>query len=408
MRILHTSDWHLGRTLKGVDLTSAHEAVIARVAAIVEQADVDVVVIAGDVYDRAIPHTDAVRLLGSALARMCTLVPVVMTPGNHDSAVRLGFGAGLFTDRLHIRASLAEAATPILLADEHGPVAFYGLPFLDPEEVRQFARQADGLDIARTQAAAADYMMGRIRADLNGRQVARAVVIAHTFVVDAAAAHESSAGDPVGECGSDSERDITAGGLDFVPSETFDGVSYVALGHLHGPQTRRPSTSGTVLEYSGSPLRFSFSERDHRKSVTIVDLDAEGAVTTDRVALPQPRGMAQLRGPFAELLRAGEDPPAGAFAGHVDDWVDIVVTDERRPEEMRARLLRAFPHMLSHQHLPAGAMLDSAGLGSGVRATAAPLEVMTTFVSEVSTGQATPAEVEVLRSAADVVFDGRG
>jgi exonuclease SbcD len=250
-------------------------------------------------------------------------------------------------------------------------------------------------------------MMSRIRADLAERRGARAVVLAHAFVLDGGP-DPSGAAEPMVEFGSDSERDITAGGLDFVPSEVFDGVSYVALGHLHGPQTRRPTSSGTVLEYSGSPLRFSFSERNHRKSVTIVDLDADGAVVTDRVPLPQPRGMAQLRGGIKELLRAGEDPPAGEFAQYVEDWVDVTVTDERRPEEMRARLVRVFPHMLSHQHLPDGSARSAAGLGAGVRASAAPLDVMRAFVAEVSSGAALPSEVEVLREATDAVFGGRG
>lgn len=401
MRILHTSDWHLGRSLKGVDLTAAHRAALTRLTEIIDERGVDLVVIAGDVYDRAIPHTDAVRLLGEALTGICARVPVVLTPGNHDSAVRLGFAAGLFTDRLHIRASLAEADTPVVLADEHGQVAVYGLPFLDPEEVRQFARTTDDVEIPRTQEAAATYMMDRVRADLAAREATRAVVLAHAFVVDRGPQQPA---DPTVEFGSDSERDITAGGLDFVPGEVFDGVSYVALGHLHGPQTRRPTPSGAVVEYSGSPLRFSFSERNQRKSVTIVDLGATGAAVADRVELPQPRGMAQLSGTFADLLQAGEDPPAGPFGHHVEDWVDITVTDERRPDEMRARLLAVFPHMLSHQHLPDGAVRTAAGVGAGVKASAAPLDVMTAFVAEVASGEPSPAEVDVLREAVAAVF----
>lgn len=416
MRILHTSDWHLGRTLKGVDLTEAHRVVLDRITEIVDEHQVDAVVIAGDVYDRAIPPTDAVKLLEYALAQLCARVPVILTPGNHDSAVRLGFGAALFTDRLHIRAGLSSAHEPVTLSDEHGEVHFYGVPFLDAEEVRQFARETDGLEIARTQAESAKYVLGRVRADLAERAGDRSVVIAHAFVIDAEAtplaeatkdampAGVSGASSALTELGSESERDITAGGLDFVPTASFDGFSYVALGHLHGPQNRKATTSGTVVEYSGSPLRFSFSERNHRKGVTLVDIDADGSVHTKRIELPQPRGMAKLIGTMAEFLQAAQTPSAGPFADHVDDWVDITVTDERRPEEMRTQLLRVFPHMLSHRHLPTGLASSTTELGASLPSAATPIEIMTSFVEEVSGTQLHDDEREVLQKAVTAVF----
>lgn len=408
VRILHTSDWHLGRTLKGTDLTDAHVAAIEQITAIVAQHQVDLVLIAGDVYDRAIPHTDAVRLLGRALADLCAQAPVIVTPGNHDSAVRLGFGAELFNQQLHVRAVLAEAATPVLLEDQHGQVAVYPLPYLDAEEVRQYARRVDDADVARTQAAAADYVMGKVRADLAKRPDTRAVVVAHAFVVDAQAPDDGEASDDaelLSELGSDSERDITAGGLDYVPTSTFDGVSYVALGHLHGAQSRKATAGGTVLEYSGSPLRFSFSERDHVKSATLVDLAADGSVQTERIALDQPRGMAQLRGTMDDFLLAAADPPAGPFADHVDSWVDITITDTRRPEDMRTRLLTAFPHLLSHRHEPEGAGLGGGeGLGRAVTANASPLAIITDFVAEVAPGELDDEELAVLQQVTADVF----
>lgn len=402
MRILHTSDWHLGRTLKGTDLTEAHMSAIAQITDIVAERGVELVIISGDVYDRAIPHTDAVKLLGRALRGLCEHVPVIVTPGNHDSAVRLGFGAELFTDRLHVRTRLADAADPVLLSDEHGSVAVYPLPYLDAEEVRQFARQADDIDLPRSQAAASRYVMDRVRADLDQRPSTRAVVMAHAFVVDA-----DDPGDAglLSELGSDSERDITAGGLDYVPTSTFDGVAYVALGHLHGAQTRRQSACGTVVEYSGSPLRFSFSERNHVKGVTLVDLAADGTVSTERVPLAQPREMAQLRGPLSDFLLAAQDPPSGPFASHVDSWVDITVTDDRRPEDMRAQLLTAFPHLLSHRHEPEGtAAASGVGLGRGVTANASPLAVIKDFVTEVAPGELDPEELAVLEQVTADVF----
>ena len=144
MRILHTSDWHLGRTLHGVDLHEHQAAFVDHLVELVSVREVDVVVIAGDVYDRAVPAVPSVRLLGDALRRLSALVPVVLTPGNHDSPVRLGFGADLMRDGLHIRASVDALAEPVLIHDAHGPVAFYGVPYLDPDTVRHALARSGG------------------------------------------------------------------------------------------------------------------------------------------------------------------------------------------------------------------------------------------------------------------------
>ena len=187
---------------------------------------------------------------------------MIVTPGNHDSAVRLGFGAELFTDRLHVRTRLADAADPVLLSDEHGSVAVYPLPYLDAEEVRQFARQADDIDLPRSQAAASRYVMDRVRADLDQRPSTRAVVMAHAFVVDA-----DDPGDAglLFRAGQRLRARHHRGRPRLRSDQHVDGVAYVALGHLHGAQTRRQSACGTVVEYSAPPLRFSFSERNHVK-----------------------------------------------------------------------------------------------------------------------------------------------
>lgn len=396
MRILHTSDWHYGRSLKGIDLTEHHRDAARQMADIARERAVDLIIVAGDVYDRSIPHNDAVRLLDSTLELLCPIAPVVLTPGNHDSATRLGFASHRLDDRLHIGADIADAHEPIIFTDAHGEVAVYALPFLDNEEVRQLARNVDGQDVARAQSAATEWIMGRIRADLAARGGQRSVVVAHAFVVDGAGATAAQE--------ADSERDITAGGLDYVPSEAFDGVTYVALGHLHGAQTRMPTASGTVLEYSGSPLRFSISERNQRKSVTIVELDAAGGVEVERVPLVQPREMAQITGELAELLAVSHGE--GPHARYVDHWVDIIVTDPARPEEMRQRLTGVFPHMLSCRHQPVGGDLPG-GVGErpSVRA-ASPLDVMRDFIGEVTGVAVTEEEFEVLAEAAREAFEG--
>jgi exonuclease SbcD len=320
MRLLHTSDWHLGRGLHRVPLLDAQAAFVDHLVEVVRAERVDAVLVAGDVYDRAVPSLPAVELFDDALGRLFGLgVPVVLISGNHDSPRRLGVGARLLTRTgIHLRTDPAACGTPVVLTDRHGDVAVYGLPYLEPALVR------DDLAAPRADhAAVLGAAMDRVRADLAARPAGtRSVVLAHAFV---------TGGTPC-----DSERDITVGGVASVPAALFDGVSYVALGHLHGCQTLTDR-----LRYSGSPLAYSFSEAGHRKSMWLVDLDAAGAVHAERVDTPVPRPLARVRGRLADLLA---DP---ALARHEAAWVEATLTDPVRPEEPMARLAARFPHVLS-------------------------------------------------------------
>ncbi|WP_335935457.1 exonuclease SbcCD subunit D [Streptomyces sp. PTD5-9] len=320
MRILHTSDWHLGRSFHRASLLEAQAAYLDHLVATVREREVDAVVVAGDVYDRAVPSLPAVELFDDALHRLAAVgVPTVMISGNHDSARRLGVGAGLLGRAgVHLRTDPDHCAVPVVLRDAHGDVAFYGLPYLEPALVK------DALGAERAgHEAVLGAAMDRVRADLASRPGGtRSVVLAHAFVVG---------GEP-----SDSERDITVGGVAAVPAGVFDGVDYVALGHLHGCQT----ITGRI-RYSGSPLAYSFSEAAHRKTMWLIDLDASGAVTAERVDCPAPRPLARLRGRLDDLL---DDPE---LERHRDSWVEATLTDPVRPTEPMARLAERFPHTLS-------------------------------------------------------------
>ncbi|MFD6423299.1 exonuclease SbcCD subunit D [Streptomyces sp. NPDC060198] len=320
MRLLHTSDWHLGRSFHRVGMLDAQAAYLDHLVATVRDREVDAVLVAGDVYDRAVPPLAAVELFDTALHRLAALgVPTVMISGNHDSARRLGVGAGLI-DRagIHLRTDPAGCGTPVTLTDAHGDVACYGLPYLEPALVKDSLGAAKAAHESVLTAA-----MDRVRADLADRAPGtRSVVLAHAFV---------AGGEP-----SDSERDITVGGVAAVPAGVFDGVDYVALGHLHGSQ--RVSER---VRYSGSPLAYSFSEADHRKTMWLIDLDADGNVTGERVDCPVPRPLARLRGMLDALL---EDP---ALEIHRDAWVEATLTDPARPADPMARLTARFPHILS-------------------------------------------------------------
>ncbi|MFC5723410.1 exonuclease SbcCD subunit D [Streptomyces gamaensis] len=320
MRFLHTSDWHLGRSFHRTSLLDAQRAFLDHLVTAVREHDVDVVLVAGDIYDRAVPPLAAVELFDDALHRLAGLgVPTVMISGNHDSPRRFGVGAGLIERAgIHLRTAPAECGTPVVLPDAHGDVAFYGLPYLEPALVRaELGAERPG------HAAVLEAAMDRVRADLAGRPAGtRSVVLAHAFVS--------------GGVSSDSERDIAVGGVAAVPAALFDGIDYTALGHLHGAQTLTER-----VRYSGSPLAYSFSEAHHRKTMWLVDLDADGTVTADRLDTPVPRPLARLRGRLADLLA---DP---AHARHENAWVEAVLTDPLRPDEPMARLAKRFPHIVS-------------------------------------------------------------
>ncbi|MBL1094394.1 MULTISPECIES: exonuclease SbcCD subunit D [Streptomyces] len=377
MRFLHTSDWHLGRSFHRVSLLTAQRAFLDHLVATVRDREIDAVLVAGDIYDRAVPPLAAVELFDEALHRLAELgVPTVMISGNHDSARRLGVGSGLMARAgMHLRTDPADCATPVLLHDAHGPVALYGLPYLEPAMVR------DALGAPRADhAAVLGAAMDTVRADLAGRPPGtRSVVLAHAFVTGGAV--------------SDSERDITVGGVASVPAAVFDGVDYAALGHLHGCQTLTER-----VRYSGSPLAYSFSEATHRKSMWLVELDADGAVHAERVDCPVPRPLARIRGPLAHLL---DDP---ALAGHEDSWVEATLTDSARPHEPMARLARRFPHLVSLVFDPdQGPARSSASYARRLRGRS-DQEIAEDFVAHVRSGRAADAhERAELRSAIDEV-----
>ncbi|MCU1594551.1 MAG: putative exonuclease, partial [Frankiales bacterium] len=308
MRLLHTSDWHLGRSLHRASLRSAQEAFVDHLVSVVGSERVDVVLVSGDVYDRAVPPLEAVELCSSAFARLRAAgARVVVISGNHDSARRLGFGAELIdASGVFLRTAFETAHVPVVI-DE---VPFYAVPYVEPASVG-----------CSSHAGVLEAALARVR------EVAPpvSVVLAHCWVA--------------GGLPSESERDITVGGVSRVPVSLFDGFAYGALGHLHGAQVVTEA-----LRYSGSPLAYSFSEAGHTKGSWLVDLDAAGAVTAELVPAPVPRRLATITGTLEEVL-------AGP-AGHEDDWLRVVLTDDARPHEPMARLQDRFPHVLVLEHTP--------------------------------------------------------
>ncbi|GAA1347689.1 exonuclease SbcCD subunit D [Falsarthrobacter nasiphocae] len=373
MRIFHTSDWHLGRQFHGASLRESFESWASFVVETVRERAVDVLVIAGDVYDRAYPPVWAVELVDETLARVRDAgAAVVLSPGNHDSATRLGFGASILRHGgVHIGADVHRIGEPVTLTGRSGAaVDFFMLPFLDtsllrvarPEwlEARLGEEPADTESIHR---AALETMRDAAKP---GRP---AVVLAHSFVR--------------GGTSTDSEREIRPevrqGGLGEIPAGLFEGFAYAALGHLH----RRQRIADSV-RYSGSPIPFSFSEAGHRKGGLMVEVSPGGDTSISEVDFRGFRAVSRIEGTLEELLA---DPALAAAEEH---FVSATLTDTERPAEPMRRLRTRFPLALEIR-TPNIEMASAGGYAQRVRRATSRGDVVEMFYSFVR-GRALDAE----------------
>lgn len=369
MRFLHTSDWHLGRSFHQVGLLGAQAAFVDHLVETVRAERVDAVLVSGDVYDRALPSPDTVELLSAAVTRLIDAgAAVVLSSGNHDSAIRLGFASELLARAgLHIRTSTESIGVPVVVDG----VAVYPLPYLEP------AVAADPLGAAeRSHAGVLRAAMARVDADRATRG-GPSVVMAHAFVTGGAT--------------SDSERDISVGGVSAVHPRVFGGIDYVALGHLHGRQQVREG-----VRYSGSPVPLSFSEAGHTKGSWLVDLDGP-EVRVEAVDAPVERPLAVLRGDIDLLLT---DP---ALTPAERSWCQVTLTDPVRPLGAMEQLRRRFPHTLVLQFDPQGAPTPVRSYAQRTTAES-DLDVCCSFLGHVRGGQG-PTELEqaVLATAVEAV-----
>jgi exonuclease SbcD len=375
MRILHTSDWHIGRSFHGHATLDALGGVLDELVAQVREHSVDVVLLAGDVFDSAAPAPACYSLLTTALARLSDAgARIVVTSGNHDSAARLGFQSELLRDGIFVVTDPAAVGTPVTIEDADGPVHFYGIPYLEPAIVRH---RWEGVEL-RSQAQTIDHAMGLVRADLSER-AGRSVAIAHCF----AAGVEATPG---------VEREIRQGGLDVVPLSCFDGPDYVALGHIHGRQILSER-----VRYAGAPLHYSFSEGDKPRGSWLIDLDPSGLASVKWLALAVPRRLVTVRGTLDELLA---DP---RFAPDEDAWVSALYTDPTpQPDPMR-RLQQRFPYCATVVHLPEGGTVDDVSTyARRVRAARDDVELVDAFLAHVRAGEsASDAERELIREVID-------
>lgn len=378
MRVLHTSDLHLGRQFNGIPLDEDHDRVLNQIVRAIVTHRADVLVIAGDIFDRAAPPATAVRQFNSFLSRVAseTTAAVVMIAGNHDSGDRIA-SMSIMTDanRALIRGVVAVDERPLVLVDEHGAVAFSGLPFSYEYAAREcFADEGIQApeDVLAAQVAAA---RGNIPKD------ARWVIVAHAFVS--------------GAQGSDSERPLArVGGIETVRPEIFEGAHYVALGHLHRPQ----SAGAPHIRYSGSPLAFGFDEADSTKSMNLVEIDGEGNVRVETIPFAPIRGVRILRGKHSELLLA--EPSA--------DFVKAVLTDEVPIIDGMKRLREVFQNACDLTYERDERAPEVKSFDARVTKVADPIIVIGDFLELVRNDRMTDEDLKVVASALHDIRNGEG
>jgi exonuclease SbcD len=369
MRILHTSDWHIGRSFHGHATLDALRGVLEALTQQVRRNHVDVVIVAGDVFDSATPAGPCYTLLTDTLVALReTGAQVVVTSGNHDSAARLGFQARLLRDGIHILTDPLTLDTPVTVSDEYGPVHLYGIPFLEPGLVRHLWPAVE----LRTQEQALTHAMELVRTDLAARG-GRSVVISHCFAAGV---------EPTPHL----ERDIQQGGIDVVPLAVFAGADYVALGHIHGRQQLSQR-----VRYAGAPLHYSFGEGDKPRGSWLVELDSGGLAGVQWLGLPVPRRLTTLRGSLDDLLT---DP---AYEAHRGDWVCATLTDRTPQLEPMRRLQSRFPWCAKIQLDPQGRPhADGATYADRVRDVVTDSELVERFLTHVRAGQGPTARERLL------------
>lgn len=370
IRIFHTADWHLGREFHGRDLTGLHLDFFDWLAGEVESRQVDLIVMAGDIFDRALPPVSAIELFNREVARLSDLTELVLITGNHDSVVRMSHGP-LLRQNLHLRSGLDRLGDPILIEKDF-PLAVHPIPYLDP------VTMASELDLDEsTHTAVLTEAVRRCR-EASG-PAARSIAVGHAFITGASK--------------SDSERSIEVGGSESVPADVFEGFDYVALGHLH-----RPQSLGERVRYSGSPIPLSYSEvgAGAPKSVTMIELAADGSFEEEQLEIPQTVRMARIKGTLEKLLQSDEFEPLR------DHWLEVTLTDETRPDQPMEKLRSRFPEVVSLRF--AAPITDPAGTVARDPEEIAkldPAQLVESFVEEMRGIAPTTEEMELVTEALD-------
>ncbi|MBE5119328.1 exonuclease SbcCD subunit D [Vibrio parahaemolyticus] len=327
MKFIHTSDWHLGRQFHNVSLLEDQQAVLEQLIQYIENNPVDAVIVAGDVYDRSVPPTIAIELLNRVVKRICGELntPMILISGNHDGAERLGFGSEqMKRSGLHIISNFEDMLTPVVIETKAaGHVAFYGMPYNDPEQVRYVYKEP-----VSTHDEAHKLLAEKITEQFQSEH--RNILISHCFVD--------------GAIESESERPLSIGGSDRVSHEHFLNFDYVALGHLHQPQKKGEE----YIRYSGSLMKYSFGEQNQKKGFTLVEIGKDGFIGAEHIELTAPHEMRIVDGELEQILEWGKTDPKN------EDYLLVRLMDKHAILNPMEKLRTVYPNVL---HLEKPGML---------------------------------------------------
>lgn len=372
MKLLHIADLHVGKRVNEFNMIEDQKHILEQILRITGEEKPNGVLIAGDVYDKSQPSAEAVELLDEFLTRLTAFgQPVFMISGNHDSPERLSFGSRIMQKNgLHIAGVFDGVLQKVAQEDEHGIVNIYLLPFIKPAMVKPFFEQPiESYDQAvKTVISAAEINMQE-----------RNILLAHQFVVNGVQQPELS-----------ESESISVGGLDNVDASVFNVFDYVALGHLHRPQR----IGRDSVRYGGSPLKYSFSEAQHQKSATLIELGVKGEILINQIPLIPLHNMREIKGPIAELLRIGREEPENA-----EDYIHATLTDEDEIYDAIGQLRQAYPNLmvLDFENSRSSQIAFAQIAASGEVTRKSPIDLFASFYQIQNNNELTSEQIQVLK-----------
>lgn len=397
MKVIHTGDWHIGKIVNEYSMLEDQEFVLNQLVNIIEEERPQALIIAGDLYDRSIPPVEAVELLDKVFSKILLELntPILAIAGNHDSAERLSFASRILNEHgLHIAGTFSSEVKKVTLQDEYGPVTFYLLPYADPKEVRHIYKDDEIVnhDIAMKK------IIEKLKPDMNPEE--KHVMVAHgyiTFMSETDSEKDENIVSYTERAGlkiCDSERPLSIGGSDLISGKYFDCFNYTALGHLHSQQ----KVGSDRIRYSGSLLKYSLSEVNHNKGVTIVELDQNGEVHINFRPLNPRRDIRIIRGPINELINPK------VYRGHnVEDYVYAILTDEGELVDPISKLRAVYPNIMGLRRESLAEKEQSKTSAAAGHNTKSKLELFEEFYQAISGKALTPDKLDIVSEVIETV-----
>ena len=374
MKLIHLSDLHIGKRVNEFSMLEDQEYILTKIINIIDEEKPDAVLIAGDVYDKSVPSGEAVQVFDDFLVRLAKRnLQTFVISGNHDSPERLAFGGRLMDiSGIHMSPVYNGKVEPISLEDEFGKVNFYMLPFIKPVHVRRFFEEENIESYTDAVRVAVDNM--------NVNDAERNVIITHQFVTGAER--------------SESEE-VSVGGSDNVDASVFEKFDYVALGHIHGPQ----NIGSEKIRYCGTPLKYSFSEANHKKSVTVVNLGEKGKLEIDEIPLEPKRDMREIKGKYDEIMMNGNQEKS-------DDYVHIILTDEEDIPNAMGKLRLVYPNLMKLDYDNTRTRSIGKIASAEKTETRSPLELFCELYEKVNGQPMNKEQIEFSKELAESIWEG--